>query len=702
MAEHTTTPPGEARPSPARRWPQWSWGGLLVVLGAVAAAAVVAWQFLSLYPERGFATPIANDTLKYIWRSNLAQAAGLHAIAGVPAATTVSADRPGFPVVAAVVHSVLVASPFRFAFVVPAVTAVIIGLAAGALMTSAVDEPRWSFPVYVLAVGGSVNVTLMSVGYGDNLMVSGVLVAGATCALLAADGRRGVVATGVLLAGAALVHWQFTGLFVAILLGLAVLLVPESVLAIRRGTRAVRTPSARMGAGVLAGAAVGAGLLLVLAPGSPDTANTNRGSFLQKLARTRDAYRFGVAGPVAAEGAIAVAVPPRARRLRGLALLVGWGMTAAGGYWALRIARMTVPAHRLIAFALAIPMLGAAAVVGVARALGWVASALGRGRERRPGAVALRVAAAVVGGAVVAAAVVWGVAVARGEWFDRARPVMRVPGLNGAPVTEAGALAEAATAGRYVARDGGGRPVVYIVGAGGGAGGGGAVAAAGIIRDGIPPDQLPTTAFYVGEARLFLRGIPFRSDFSARANLVSMRFWQGARPFAKDAIAIELLAFNPALAKHGRPEPGGWIAKGVWLVRGPQPSGPIQAAPAPRPPSWPSLALLTFGIVALVGAAGSGWSFALLDADPGTRAALAPAFGVATIAIGGAVADRAGLRLRGVTGIAVAVAVTAVGWVLWWLVRPRADATAPDATAPDETAPTAVAPDAIHPDPPPV
>src|SRR5205823_3305917 len=97
----------------------------------------------------------------------------------------------------------------------------------------------------------------------------------ATCALLAADGRRGVAATGVLLAGAAVVHWLFAALFVAVLAGAAVLFVPESILARRRGTRLLDTPTARMGAGIGAGV-LGGAAAVVLAPGSLTGAAASR------------------------------------------------------------------------------------------------------------------------------------------------------------------------------------------------------------------------------------------------------------------------------------------------------------------------------------------------------------------------------------------------------------------------------------------
>jgi hypothetical protein len=99
----------------------------------------------------------------------------------------------------------------------------------------------------------------MSVGYLDNLVVGSVVVACGVCALLAADGRRAALGGGLLLAGAVIVHWDFAALFTAILVGLLVVLIPESVLAIRRGSPLLSTPSGGV-ARVLGGAAAGGAL----------------------------------------------------------------------------------------------------------------------------------------------------------------------------------------------------------------------------------------------------------------------------------------------------------------------------------------------------------------------------------------------------------------------------------------------------------
>src|SRR2546430_13113413 len=105
------------------------------------------------------------------------------------------------------------------------------------------------------------------------------------------------------------------------------------------------------------------------------------------------------------------------------------------------------------------------------------------------------------GATVVVAALVVNVRASHREWFARAHPVMRIYPLNHYPATQAVAMAEATTAARYVARDGGGRPVVYLVQSIGEGGSALAVtvAAAGIIRDALPPDQILRSAFYVGD-----------------------------------------------------------------------------------------------------------------------------------------------------------------------------------------------------------
>jgi hypothetical protein len=627
------------------------------VLGTALAIGVVTWLFLSLYTSRHYATPIAQDTLKYIWRTKLTELAGFGAIVHVPAGTTVQPDRPGFPAMAALVHSTLGVSPFRLAFVVAPVAAVMVGLAAATLMVRATREPRWSFPVYLLGVGASMNVVLMAVGYLDNLVAAGVLVAAAVCGLLAADGRRGIVATALLLCGATIIHWQFTALFVAVLLGVVVLLVPESFRAWRRGGSPLQTPAARLAAGLL-GAVAGAGLILLETSGPAN--KSNRGSFLHKVKVASD-YRFGVVGPLSVAGVAAVAVPPASRRLRTLALLVVWGLSAPAAYVALK-SGLSLPAHRVIAFALAIPILATAAVVGAVRGGGRLLARI-RGRAASP----LRVIATVAAGAVLVVALVVSTAVSRSEWFGHAHPALVVHGFPSPVPTQADAIAEASRAAAYVARDGHGLPVIYVARTNALAV---AASAMGIVRVAIPPDQIPRTALYVGIVQRLLEGHPTLAPRGgSNYNRLSLKFWAGAKEFADRAIIIELRSFDRRLATKG-PEglPGQWIAKGVWLVRGPPPTAPVPDIPPPTAPSPLSLVLAVVGVLALFAAAGSGWGAALLD-DAGARIALAPAFGVVVLALGGVLVDHAGLRLRGVVGVAVAVVVAAGGWAVFLLGR---------------------------------
>jgi hypothetical protein len=618
--------------------------------GAVVGSLILVWEFMSLYGARGYSSPIANDTLKYIWRSNLVGAQGLHALSAIPAGTTINADRPGFPLVASFLRAVLGVSPFRLTFVIPAVTSVLIGLAAATLAVEATDEPRWSFPVYLLGVGGSVNVALMSVGYLDNLVVGSVLMACAVCALLGADGRPAALGGATLLLGAVIVHWDFAALFAAILFGLLLVLVPESVLARRRGRALLQTPSGSV-ARVLGGAVVGAGLLL-LAPALPQKPGASRSSFRHKLHIFAPLFHFEKLGPVAGGGLIALGLPARARRLRALSLLLGWSLTALAGYLALEHG-FESPAHRLMLFALAIPFLATAAVVGIARAT----SLLG-------------VPGRVLGALVVLSGLAIGALAAHVQWYQRGHPVMRLPGFGVYHTTQAAAFAQAATAGTYVDRYAHGRPAVYVVEAQGGNARTVGVAAAGVIRDAIPPEQIPRTGIYLGRVDRLLEGQPTRTPEGVKFNRISLKFWGGVEPLVRGSVVIVLRSFNPGIMSKGPPA-GFPVAPGVRVARGPRPTDPVPVTPPPQSPSVLYLGLLAVAVIVVLSAAGSGWAAALVPAGWTARASLAPAFGIAVLATSGLLLDRAGLRLAGGAGAAAAVGTAALGWALWWGLRRR-------------------------------
>jgi hypothetical protein len=207
--------------------------------------------------------------------------------------------------------------------------------------------------------------------------------------------------------------------------------------------------------------------------------------------------------------------------------------------------------------------------------------------------------------------------------------------------------------------------------------------ALGIVRIAVPADQIPRSAEYVGLVNRLLAGRPTLSDRGdAEFDYVSRKFWAGSKALAKRAIIIELRSFDHRLAAPAPgapPQPGRWIAKGVWLVRGPAPTGPVPDAAPPIPPGSFVLAITALGFVALVAAAGSGWSWWLLDDTP-ARVALAPAFGIVVLALAGVVVDRAGARLTGGVGVTTPIAVAALGWAwvppTWWRHR-RATAGAP-------------------------
>jgi hypothetical protein len=103
------------------------------------------------------------------------------------------------------------------------------------------------------------------------------------------------------------------------------------------------------------------------------------------------------------------------------------------------------------------------------------------------------------------------------------------------------------------------------------------------------------------------------------------------------------------------------VTEGVVVLQGPDPPRPRPAEPLTTP-SGRELVGSAARVLALVAIVGAGWAFALLGVEPLARAALAPAAGVAAIALVGLVAGRAGVPL----GRSVVVPVTAA--VLGWAV----------------------------------
>src|SRR5207244_9604777 len=88
---------------------------------ALAAAGVVAGLFLSLYTSHHYAFPVGYDTPKYIWRANLVEAQGPQALANsAQPPLHVNADRPGYPLLVALLHAMTGVTQFGLKLVLAA------------------------------------------------------------------------------------------------------------------------------------------------------------------------------------------------------------------------------------------------------------------------------------------------------------------------------------------------------------------------------------------------------------------------------------------------------------------------------------------------------------------------------------------------------------------------------------------------------
>jgi hypothetical protein len=607
----------------------------IALLLAVPAAAVGA-LYLMTYAVHHYAFPVGYDTPKYLWRTDLVAANGVHALVGsAPLPFHVNADRPGFPVLVSTLAAVLGSSSARVAMVLPACMAALIGLGAGAFSLSALDQPRWAVPVFVLATGASVNVSRMAgPGYDDNLILAAIVVAAGAMALAGADGRPALAGAVLLLSAGALVHWIFAVLFAGVLAVVAAALLPESRREWRTGRSAWETPSGRLAEVLGASALIGGMGLLSLGAGEPSPPKLPGESFRVKFRRDVPRYAFPPAIAVAAIGAAALARTVPAARRRGLALLTVWALSGAGGALLLAIG-LGVPAHRLVAFGLGLPMLVAAGLVAVA--------GLCAGRGSRVGRT--------VGALVVAAGLAGGSVLAYRAW-DGAHPWMYPKQVG-----------QAELAGEYLQRAGGDAPIVLIMDIGGKTPLSSTALAFHVARAALPAEVVPRTLLYVGEAESFLAGRPTRRPSPPTFDQASLRSWPSVRDaLAKTPIAVMMPAYSRGFAAAIAAHPEWLVAPSLAVVQGRRDVGALPTPPPIEPPGARLLALISVACVLLLALAGSGWAMALVPDGPDVAAALAPAFGVATLVLGGVLAGRLGLRPSGAGAVALMATVTILGW----------------------------------------
>ena len=568
----------------------------------------------------------------YLWWARVGASEGL----------SVVGERPGSPALFAVLSATLhlplsaVTAGFEAALgaVIGAVTAMLVR-AAGVLA----GERRGARAAWVLAglLAGLFSVHL-SAGYLANLAFAAPFIAACVC--LAVGTRRGAAAAAILLGGGGLAHPQFflTGLLV---------LAAVAAWSLARRERGWSSDAGRVAIAALGGGVVVAGGLLSMAIGPARLAvDTSKDGFLRRAGLTdavRHAYldRFlhrwtryvqWLALPLTALGLM---------RTSGFArrLLAAWTALVVIGA-PIGLVTGWFPADRLITFGFSIPAL---AGVGVVSVWLWL--------ERRV-ILATIVAAALVGLMAAGALISW----------SRQQPFV-------SPLE----IERATTAARIAETLPPGTPLVFIVDDADATASFLATRAANVIRAAMPPDRVADVYVYVGTPQNFLAGIPtIRGDdeYDALSRLYLHDIPQDPQ---QPPVGFVLAPFNRTPDATADPDVFRW-SRGVFAtIPGPSPLPPARD---PLEPSSPTgIALAAIAILVLTGAVGFGWArWAGLDLL--SAIAAAPAFGVATLALGGVASDRLGLRLSGGLGSTI-VTLFAAGAGYLLLVVQRQSATPP-------------------------
>jgi hypothetical protein len=623
-----------------RVWFLWGAGAGLVAL-------LIMGFYLWIYHARGITVPMGWDTSRYIWRTNLGQQFGVaHLQQHVQAGVQADNGRPAFPVLAGMLSS-LGPSTFRLAAVIPIAAAASIGLAAAAFIGATLRRPAWEMALVALGVGTSSLMTrlLGPETYQDNLMAGAVFLAAAIAITMSVQDRRAIISALILFGMVELIHWAFfVFLSIAILLT-AALYLPASWRRWRRKELALwDTPTARLTAVVAGAAAAGAISIFGVLGGVTRPPAVSRSEFLKKLRQDLPLYRFPILLPAAAVGAVSLGLSTRRpgepsvirERIRlVLAFLLSWSAVTLAGYLAYRVLHLLVPAHRFLAFALALPILAMVAVVWLARQ-------------------AARVAGRIVAVLLALALLAYPAFLSHRQWFST--PAWMDPVK----------IHQATTTAAYLdaTRVAPGRPVVFIVQSGDR---NYIVLMGHMIRASLPANRMQDVYLYVGSPENYLADQPTLN--SPRISQHFLQLMEGT--YSRNPVAVMLEAFNDTFFSAWKAaHPESLVEPDIAVVRGPPPPAAFAAPPSPvgQYSSFKlgGLAVMTLVLLWLVG---MGWALALLG--PWLRTmdlmAAAPAVGIGALVLGGAILDRAGLRLRGTTGVIALAVVLAAGWGLFAL-----------------------------------
>jgi len=580
---------------PAARTPLLVWAAMGVL------CVVVLGFYLLHYPVHDL-NPVGWDVHAYVWQT---KAIGHGSLAGVGA-------RPGLPLLASVLRSVIPIDPSRELVVLPPVLALMLGLAAGTVTRLAFRLPVWASAVIALVVSFWPMTSRIVFGYQASLMEQVLLAAGIGVLAFAEGDLRALGVSTALFTAGALSHIVFYLVFVAIA-GLAVVTaLPSFVRGRRCGVALLHTEAGAMSATILGGAVVGGAALfgwLGIRPSSSVDTTAVSFTYRARAHSALRALRLGVTVPVAMVGAALGWVSGKSRPARIVIRLgLAWLAVTVGAVVLYR-AGVVIAASRFIQFALP-----SAVLVGVG------AVAVGVTILRRSGILRSFLAAAVV--------LILATAPAIRQLFDSV--FHRQVAARTSPV-----WTELRAAETYLERLPGDRPVVFVVYQRGYWGAFTPKLNLYVIRGSVPAEDVTRTFVYVGHLAELEAGQPTvlpeaTKRWQQAFNATSLKMWSQAKP-ALDEGAVVLIArtyakdpFSEAVAQ----DPGREVAPGLYVVSGPL----IRIGPPipPRPFSLARGAASAVGFLAILMLAGWGWArFALRRAGPSRLdiACVAPAIG---------------------------------------------------------------------------